>query len=86
MVEHRDNYSTSNKSSKKIKRRAVSPPVLPPRWGEGVAPPTTPQYLTRQNTPETSPEWRVPAVSHHTAVIPPTTSHNTVGSSQSKVY
>ena len=32
----------------------LSPSSLPPRWGEGVAPPSTPHY-TQNNTPETSP-------------------------------
>lgn len=71
MVEHRDTRSTTSTGSKKIKRRtsAVSPPSLPPRWGEGVAPPTTPQFTSQYNTPETSPEYvdverpRVPPVS-----------------------
>jgi hypothetical protein len=31
--------------------RVRSPPMPPPRWGEGVAPPPTPQY-----TPHVSPE------------------------------
>ena len=33
------------------RRRMLSPPGLPPRWGEGVAPPPTPHY-----TPHVSPE------------------------------
>lgn len=33
------------------RRRMLSPPELPPRWGEGVAPPPTPQF-----TPHVSPE------------------------------
>ena len=32
----------------------LSPGSLPPRWGEGVAPPSTPHY-TQNNTPDTSP-------------------------------
>ena len=35
-------------------RRHHSPPVLPPRWGEGVAPPPTPQYATPHVSPEAS--------------------------------
>ena len=31
----------------------LEPSSLPPRWGEGVAPPPTPQY---NNTPQVSPE------------------------------
>ena len=48
MVEHRPAHH------KKIRRRVLSPPSLPPRWGEGVAPPTTPHY-SQYNSPETSP-------------------------------
>ena len=33
--------------------RMLEPSSLPPRWGEGVAPPPTPQY---NNTPQVSPE------------------------------
>ena len=33
--------------------RMLEPSNLPPRWGEGVAPPPTPQY---NNTPQVSPE------------------------------
>ena len=33
--------------------RMLEPSSLPPRWGEGVAPPPTPQY---NNTPHVSPE------------------------------
>lgn len=36
------------------RRRVISPPVLPPRWGEGVAPPPTPQFISPHISPETS--------------------------------
>ena len=41
-------------SSERNRGNMRSPLSLPPRWGEGVAPPTTP-YYTQENTPETSP-------------------------------
>ena len=41
-------------SSERNRGNMRSPHSLPPRWGEGVAPPTTP-YFTQENTPETSP-------------------------------
>ena len=34
------------------RRPHLSPPGLPPRWGEGVAPPPTPQYPTPHVSPE----------------------------------
>ena len=49
MVEKRRTSSTERN-----RRNMRSPLSLPPRWGEGVAPPTTPHY-TQENTPETSP-------------------------------
>ena len=42
------------KAVKRRHRRHHSPPVLPPRWGEGVAPPPTPQYATPHVSPEAS--------------------------------
>ena len=36
------------------RRRMLSPPTLPPRWGEGVAPPPTPQFVTPHVSPEAS--------------------------------
>jgi hypothetical protein len=39
------------KKVKRSRRRMLSPPTLPPRWGEGVAPPPTPHF-----TPHVSPE------------------------------
>ena len=81
MVEHRDIRPTS--AAKKVKRRTtaaaaavLSPPSLPPRWGEGVAPPTTPQFAStpQSNTPETSPEYN--PHNHHPRLSqqpPPTT-------------
>jgi hypothetical protein len=72
MVEHHNLPQRS--LQRKIKRRTISPPSLPPRWGEGVAPPTTPSY-TQYNTPETSPEYRVPPAEVHQQPINNTTPH-----------
>lgn len=36
------------------RHRVISPPVLPPRWGEGVAPPPTPQFISPHISPEAS--------------------------------
>ena len=55
MVEHRP------VTAKKIRRRVLSPPSLPPRWGEGVAPPTTPHY-SQYNSPELSPHSAIDTV------------------------
>lgn len=43
---------------KRVKRRVMSPPSLPPRWGEGVAPPTTPHF-SEFPSPETSPNYEI---------------------------
>ena len=45
------------KKAKGVRRRQprrppLSPPGLPPRWGEGVAPPPTPQFQTPHVSPE----------------------------------
>ena len=45
------------KKAKSVRRRQprrppLSPPGLPPRWGEGVAPPPTPQFQTPHVSPE----------------------------------
>ena len=51
MVERRH---VSSRVRPRSRVAVLSPGSLPPRWGEGVAPPTTPHY-TQNNTPETSP-------------------------------
>ena len=58
MVEIEPKFHSSSKRKHVIKtthrrRRMLDPSSLPPRWGEGVAPPPTPQF---SNTPQVSPE------------------------------
>ena len=55
MVEKRVRRGPRSRGSGPVSH--FSPGSLPPRWGEGVAPPSTPHY-TQNNTPDTSP--RVP--------------------------
>ena len=55
-------------------RRRRSPPSLPPRWGEGVAPPSSPQ-VSQPATPVTSPGYH-PSDKENRKVIHEVSSYN----------
>ena len=55
-------------------RRRRSPPALPPRWGEGVAPPSSPQ-VSQTATPVTSPGYH-PGDKENRKVIHEVSSYN----------